>query len=48
MNNPLGVSPSEGIPTRANAQWVIFSFKRRTPIKRRPRLNAGSELLIFE
>ena len=27
--------------------YRIFSIKRRTPIKRRPRLNAGSELLIF-
>ena len=29
-------------------QYCIFSIKRRTPIKRRPRLNAGSKLLIFK
>ena len=28
--------------------YRIFSIKRRTPIKRRPRLNAGSKLLIFK
>ena len=28
--------------------YRISSIKRRTPIKRRPRLNAGSKLLIFK
>ena len=28
--------------------YRIFSIKRRTPIKRRPRLNVGSKLLIFK
>ena len=33
---------------QCKAAYRIFSIKRRTPIKRRPRLNAGSKLLIFK
>ena len=29
-------------------RYRIFSIKRWTPIKRRPRLNAASKLLIFK
>ena len=35
-------------PVSQTCLYRIFSIKRRTPIKRRPCLNAGSKLLIFK